>query len=407
MKNYIVIVLVIALVLIFSFDTAAQKFPQFRLSKKSLAKIETAKHAEKKLRVSKRMLHRDSIQFNRRLRKYYKHYSDSLWRAVRDYKPIDSASVSNINATDSILHSSDTTTINFVKSKLQEHLQLSFGTDSLNTESIGGEISREATAKVGDLTKRYSPTFPSHDSLRALNDLDYRDVLPADVKDFSDVKTLGDSSYLKAQAREKAEALLMKYFQENPAFLKGIERKMSLLMRKYSIVPNSNDLSTAVKRTSLADRSFRERLYVALNFQLPSIDPLTIDLSPAIGYKFNARFIAGIGGTYRQSFTDSMPKLAATVFGYKSFASYEVVRQFFVYGEFANNATRHFRLESAAKTKWTSAAFAGIGRKFLLHPKLESTMVVLYNFLYKKDDPVYPSRWAVRIGFQTSALSFR
>lgn len=160
--------------------------------------------------------------------------------------------------------------------------------------------------------------------------------------------------------------------------------KLSLLMKKYSVVPNSNDLSSARKRTSLEGRTFRERLVIATNFQVISLDPVSIDFAPTIGYMFNKRFIAGLGATYRQKFgTDSIPALSPDVWGYKAFTSYDVLRNFFAYGEYERNSPGRESAEYGSNRIWKAAFLAGVGRKFAVHRKVDMTLIVGYNFLHE------------------------
>ncbi len=216
---------------------------------------------------------------------------------------------------------------------------------------------------------------------------------------------LQDSAARREMAKKKAEELATKYLEDNPSALKAAQRKMEMLMKKYSFVPNSNDLSTAVKRTSLKGKSFRERLVIATNFQLLSIDPVAIDFSPQVGYKFNTRLAAGVGMMYRQTFSDTIPVISPTVFGYKGFVSYDVIKSFFAYGEFAQNSPGIEVREGISKRIWKPAAILGIGRKFAVHKKIDMTVTALYNFLYRYPDPVYPRAFFVRVGFQLSNIA--
>jgi hypothetical protein len=68
--------------------------------------------------------------------------------------------------------------------------------------------------------------------------------------------------------------------------------------------------------------------------------------------------------------------------------------------------TSTIKMETSRKAEWKNAAFLGIGRKVLIHRKIEMTAVFMYNFLYTYPDPVYPRRWVFRVGFQTSDLAF-
>lgn len=216
---------------------------------------------------------------------------------------------------------------------------------------------------------------------------------------------LQDSAYVKEQARKKAEELAMKYLQENPALVQSAQKKMALLMKKYSVVPNSNDLSTAVKRSSLHGMPLKQRLYLAGNFQVVSVEPFSIDFAPAVGYKFNRYFIVGAGGTYREAFSKHKTTLSPDVLGYKGFVSYDVLQSFFIYGEYANNSPGMVKKETESYREWRQALIAGVGRKFSIHPKFQMICLVTYNFFHEPNDPVYPQPLIVRVGVQLSELA--
>jgi hypothetical protein len=392
------------------------QIPQFRLSQKSLAKIESVASAEGKIKASRKCFHRDSLRFERKLKRYQKFYSDSLYKAYKarsNQFPVKS---------DSLMGVSDSLVVIQVYRQKLEGLPT---VDSLSRNpnlNVPEGIEKNAIAgapkipsvpfvdeplselKQG-IPEKYNgnlPTLPGRDSLNAalLNKGNY---LPEGF-DPGNIKV--DTADAKAQLRKQGEEMASQYITGNPA-VQSLQKQMSRLMRKYSIVPNSNDLSTAVKRTSLADRSLKERLYIAGNFQTPSFNPLSVDFSPVIGYRFNSKFISGIGGTYRQSFGDSIPQITSAVVGYKIFSSYDLVNQFFAYAEIARNSPMAQNAEQTQERIWHTAALLGIGRKFLIHPKVETTIVVSYNFLYERGNPIFSSPWAVRVGFQSSMLAFR
>lgn len=220
-----------------------------------------------------------------------------------------------------------------------------------------------------------------------------------------EVSHLNDRAYLKNQGKERATLMATNFLKEHQEIMKSVQKKMNGLMKKYSIVPNSTDLSTAVKKTSLKGKTFKERLVVASNFQMISIAPVAIDFAPLLGYKINRNFAVGIGGLYRQTFKDSIPRLSPQVVGVKIFTSYDVAKGFFAYAEFANNSPGVKAEEHQKIRIWKNAMIAGIGRKFLIHKKLEMTTLVAYNFLHKPYDPIYPQPLIVRVGFQLSEVA--
>jgi hypothetical protein len=219
-------------------------------------------------------------------------------------------------------------------------------------------------------------------------------------------KQLTDSASIKKNAKAQSEKLAQKYLNEHPELLKGIQQKMNQLMRKYSTVPNSNDLSTAVKRTSLKGRTFLERLVVAANFQIMNLRPLSIDFSPQLGYKFNSRFVLGVAAAFRKTFMDSIPHVAPQVLGFKGFSSYDIIKNFFAYSEFDRNSTGLKVLEGkSAVRQWQNNWLLGVGKKVRVYKNLDMTVVVLYNVFHKTPDPIYPKPFMVRIGFQLSELA--
>jgi hypothetical protein len=215
-----------------------------------------------------------------------------------------------------------------------------------------------------------------------------------------------DTTYQREQAKKRAQELAMDYVTKNPQVMDAVKKRTTLLMKVYSVVPNSNDLTTAVKRSSLKGKSFRERIFLGGNFQLVSLRPVAIEFSPTIGYRINSRWTMGLGLNYRKTFNDTLSRVASNMIGGKSFLSYDVIRNFFIYGEYSRNSRGLGKEETSQDRIWNSALLLGVGRKISLHPRLDMSAVVLYNVRFENHSDVYAGRWVFRIGFQTSALGF-
>lgn len=226
----------------------------------------------------------------------------------------------------------------------------------------------------------------------------------------SDVESYQDKEKLKEEALQRAKEEAMVHFVNNQEALGAAQKKIRVLQRKYSSVLNSNDLSTAVKRTSLKGRPFRERLFIGGNFNVNSLEPVSIDASPQVGYKFNKKFIVGIGGTYRHTFgkdtISSLPAIPDNSYGYRAFTSYDVFANFFIYGEY-ERMTKEIRASGTDKssTQWVDGLLLGVGREFSVHRKVNMTIMVLYNFLHDPQNAIYPKPWTVKLGFQLSDLA--
>lgn len=116
------------------------------------------------------------------------------------------------------------------------------------------------------------------------------------------------------------------FISEHSNVIEDVQAQMSDLKKVYSEVPNSNDLTTVKKRSSLEGQPLKKRLTVGGNFNINVNNPLTIDFSTMLGYKFNKLLELGITGTHRaslgseniNSFEDEQ------VYGYTAYADHKV-----------------------------------------------------------------------------------
>lgn len=194
-----------------------------------------------------------------------------------------------------------------------------------------------------------------------------------------------------------------------PKDLSAAQATMSKLLSKYSSFSNAADLSTAVKRTSLQGKTFKERLVLGGNFNIVSIKPVAFDLSPLIGYRFNTRFNSGVSANYRFNFGDSLRYrnyVSSANTSFRWFANYDVISNFFAYAEIEMAGVKSASSEKKVDA-WQYNYFIAAGRKILIHPKLFMTITALYRINDRLGSSSYPSRFTVRIGFQTSELAFR
>jgi hypothetical protein len=210
--------------------------------------------------------------------------------------------------------------------------------------------------------------------------------------------------------KDKVAEKALDYFAENPKELEAASQKASKLLSKYRLFSNSNDLSDAKKQTSMEGKTLFERLVIGGTFNVISTKPLSLDLSPQIGYKFTSRFFVGAGMNYRITFSDSIkhswyvsPKNAA----FKTFVNYDVLKSWYAYLEGEITGASGNSVEQMEKDKWNANYFIGAGRRFLIHPKLYMTMMALYHLNNQTQNHIYPQRFQVRIGLQTSELAHR
>lgn len=389
------------------------------LSAKHVQRIEKAKSAKEKLKKYKKLYAQDSLKSRKELERRWQLKSDSLMHAWRE------------NEDELMVVKQDMPLTEY-------ELLLDSGRVASVTDSVKNEVAAQARGWVNDSIQAYTDWLASHkvhyrtylkkDSLLSIARKNLSDEVHGrfmnlkEIKELEKVTTLtgdgapwqaysdqarqvGDSAYIKEQAQKMAEEWAATYLADHPEVMEGAQKTMKALMKKYAIVPNSNDLSAARKRTSLNGKSFAERLYFAVNFQVLNIKPVSIDVSPAIGYRFTTRWIAGFGGNYRKTFTNSVPlSFSADMWGYKEFVCFEVLSNFYLYTEFSRNTTHGVASEDGTRI-WEQSLLLGAGRQFLIHPRVEMTILASYNFLYEPTDQFFTSPWSVRVGVQLSDLA--
>jgi hypothetical protein len=191
--------------------------------------------------------------------------------------------------------------------------------------------------------------------------------------------------------------------------LQAARTKVSGLMSKYREFTDSNDLTGAVKRTSLTGRTFKERIVFGGNFNVVSTDPISIDIAPIFGYRVNTGFVVGVGLNYRHTFGDSLKYklyISPVIYSVRGFTNYNVYKNFFVTAEYERAGLKLKRSENQS-IRWTNNYLIGVGRKFLIHPKVYLVMTALYNLKGEGADPSYPRHFQLRIGLQNTDLALR
>ncbi|WP_221412629.1 hypothetical protein, partial [Fulvivirga lutimaris] len=166
---------------------------------------------------------------------------------------------------------------------------------------------------------------------------------------------------------------------------------------------DSDDLSTAKKRSSLKGESFWKRLVLGGNLSLTGTDPLTLDLSPVIGYKWNKAFEAGIQTTFQAQFGSASPTSqtvnSETVFGYGIFANHMIFKNFFGYLE-GGRISKMVSENDTSQRVWEETLLLGIGRKFKVASFLEVQAIITYNFLHNNANGIYQSPVSFKTGFR-------
>ncbi|MEQ8362974.1 MAG: hypothetical protein RH948_08905 [Cyclobacteriaceae bacterium] len=212
------------------------------------------------------------------------------------------------------------------------------------------------------------------------------------------LKLLNNKKALKQNMASHSQS----YIEDNIDKIQAVQSSISKLKRKYSLLPNSNDLSSAKKRSSLKGEPVLKRLTTGGNINVVGTNPITADLSMVLGWKFNMLSEAGLTGTYRTSFglnqSNSTPR-NKSVYGISTYSSYTIFKNFFGYieGEYMSITNEH---DGVFKRSWNPNLLIGLGRKFNIAQLLKLQTIITYNALHKNNSGIYGSPVVFKTGIR-------
>jgi len=211
----------------------------------------------------------------------------------------------------------------------------------------------------------------------------------------------GDLSDMSEDQIKKAG---IDYFKKHASKLDKVKNRMTNLKKKYSYVPNASDLKTAKKVNSLEGKPLKKRLVIGGNLQIHPGRTVGIDFNPLLGYKMNKKVSVGLGGTYRGILGRNeqvIPKDQDKVYGGRAFMDYKVLKSFYSHIEYEllnNTVSGKGSGADTAIKRWSHGLLFGAGRTYRYGPKVNGSVILMYNFLHNTKSP-HESPWVVRFGF--------
>ncbi|HYG18369.1 MAG TPA: hypothetical protein VD816_05540 [Ohtaekwangia sp.] len=206
------------------------------------------------------------------------------------------------------------------------------------------------------------------------------------------------------------------FAQRHPSFDKdGQPPRDKILVQEYEWrallpeygVPNAPSAQTS-KAAALKATSFINRLVLSANFHIITLHERALDFCLGLGYQVTPRFLAGGGGSYRNTYGKRTSSFCPELIGYKTFAHYDLLSNFFAYGEFARNSPgRERSIGGESTVVWKNALLTGIGKRMAIRKNIDMTLIVACNILPEYRDAIYPGNLVVRLGFQSNALTFK
>nr|MBI1231854.1 hypothetical protein [Cytophagales bacterium] len=222
-------------------------------------------------------------------------------------------------------------------------------------------------------------------------------ALPMEDAGVPDMASLIESqiSYEDYNARRILEKSKQVHHFEDRGFIDGQREKLDALKKKYKQVPDSRELDTYAKKSSLADHSLFQRLEYGLMLRNPSTKPLGFDLNAFAGYRINKLFALG-GGAW----LGMMPWKggSANYTGISLYAMHKLHKSLYATGGY--DITERGRNHVDKESDKASQIWAGIGTETTLFRKISLRSQVTYGFtqLTKPNKDAFRSPWAVSLG---------
>jgi hypothetical protein len=141
-------------------------------------------------------------------------------------------------------------------------------------------------------------------------------------------------------------------------------------------------------------KSFLQRIEWGSNMQTSKGNlyfPVTSDIGLSAGYKINDKSIIGIGASYKVGLGKSWQNINITHqgAGLRTFVDIKLKGSFWISGGCELNYRNEFRRIEVLKdmSAWQQSALLGISKKYKVGKKMKGNAQLLYDFLWKQQQP--------------------
>ncbi|WP_436517263.1 hypothetical protein [Ekhidna sp. To15] len=171
---------------------------------------------------------------------------------------------------------------------------------------------------------------------------------------------------------------------------------------KYASLANLSNEEEGVKRNSLKGTPLKNRFFLNGNIAIQSTDPVILDSNIQLGYQWTKKLSTGIGLMIREQVNNrDSTSITGDAHGISTFVNYDILKGFFLYGEYQRVKNKSLFSESTLPNKWETAMLVGAGRKFTIAKKVSLSVMLLFDLNYKSNTlnrrPLVP-----RIGYMVN-----
>lgn len=264
--------------------------------------------------------------------------------------------------------------------------------NALQARAMKIEAMRKAADELGELESY------EQDIRNQIDEMRYKADLQSEYEKHIKGK---DAGSLVSEALMKGKELGGEHFEGHEDLLASAQEGLSKIKAGSFNFGNSDNMEV-IKPNSLEGKGLGERLVIGGNLQIARQEEYTgIDFSPVLGYRWNKRYMWGIGGTFRAKVNEDEHSLIKDeqVYGGRFYMEYSIGK-FFLHGEYelmsnaiANPTTQEVRRVDAP------GAMLGVGINYSFMKKIKGNVMVLYNFLHEPGTSPYDKPILFRFGF--------
>jgi hypothetical protein len=217
-----------------------------------------------------------------------------------------------------------------------------------------------------------------------------------------------DSAALAEKINEMGKEMVVKtaknHFEGKEQVLQKAMSAMSKLKSNYHEVQSMADLPRRLPNP-LRGKSWKERVFPAVTFQIQKSNYFLLDINPMLMYRIRPVIAAGVGWNQRLPLDEWSVMQHDMVYGPR--AALEVRWKKGIYfrllPEIMNTVIPKIVAQAkgvdATYREWVGSLFIGIKKEYTVYRQIKGNTEVLYNLLDPKGLSPYGDRFSLRFGF--------
>lgn len=256
-------------------------------------------------------------------------------------------------------------------------------------EKVPAEIIKSGSGRIESIDNLIDKKAAELEEIQALKEFDEI------INELKETGRKVPSSFSQRMAIQKSFLAETEIGPEQAEKLQSAMDKMLEYKKKYYAITNSEDVEMGIEKPIKGKPVGRHWIFGS-NFQANPA-PISMDISPLIGYRINYFWSVGIGGSMRYGLDPKEnfrpPNAKNIVFGYRAFNQYRAIKKTFIHGEL-----EAFSQPVTGKRFWKVQALAGIGKELKVAKGIKAQVILLYNFSHNEKSP-YAQPLVARFGF--------